>query len=47
VRVAGAGGELTGVAEGLDSDGALLLRTADGALARIVAGDVTLAPGAA
>jgi BirA family biotin operon repressor/biotin-[acetyl-CoA-carboxylase] ligase len=29
-----------GVAEGLDADGALLLRTADGALRRITAGDV-------
>lgn len=31
---------LTGVAEGLDGDGALRLRLADGALARITAGDV-------
>jgi BirA family biotin operon repressor/biotin-[acetyl-CoA-carboxylase] ligase len=32
--------EITGVAEGLDSDGALLLRLASGELQRITAGDV-------
>ena len=35
-------GALTGVAESVDGDGALLLRTPDGALHRLVAGDVTL-----
>jgi BirA family biotin operon repressor/biotin-[acetyl-CoA-carboxylase] ligase len=34
---------LTGVAESVDEDGALLLRTPDGALRRLLAGDVTLA----
>jgi BirA family biotin operon repressor/biotin-[acetyl-CoA-carboxylase] ligase len=34
------GESLEGVAEGLDSDGALRLRTADGAVRRITAGDV-------
>lgn len=34
---------LTGVAESVDEDGALLLRTPDGALHRLLAGDVTLA----
>jgi BirA family biotin operon repressor/biotin-[acetyl-CoA-carboxylase] ligase len=34
---------LTGVAESVDEDGALLLRTPDGALHRFLAGDVTLA----
>ncbi|HXU99640.1 MAG TPA: biotin--[acetyl-CoA-carboxylase] ligase [Caulobacteraceae bacterium] len=34
------GESLEGVAEGLDSDGALRLRTADGTLRRITAGDV-------
>ncbi len=36
-------GTLTGVAESVDQDGALLLRAPDGALHRLVAGDVTLA----
>ncbi|HUX75724.1 MAG TPA: biotin--[acetyl-CoA-carboxylase] ligase [Anaerolineae bacterium] len=35
-------GVLTGVAESVDEDGALLLRTPDGALRRLLAGDVTL-----
>ena len=35
-------GVLTGVAESVDEDGALLLRTLDGTLHRLVAGDVTL-----
>ncbi len=35
-------GVLTGVAESVDEDGALLLRTPDGTLHRLVAGDVTL-----
>jgi BirA family biotin operon repressor/biotin-[acetyl-CoA-carboxylase] ligase len=34
------GGSIEGVAEGLDIDGALRLRTADGAVRRITAGDV-------
>jgi len=34
---------VTGRAESVDEDGALLLRTSDGALHRLVAGDVTLA----
>jgi BirA family biotin operon repressor/biotin-[acetyl-CoA-carboxylase] ligase len=34
---------LTGVAESVDEDGALLLRAPDGALHRLLAGDVTLA----
>jgi len=34
---------LTGVAEGVDEEGALLLRTPDGQLHRLAAGDVTLA----
>jgi BirA family biotin operon repressor/biotin-[acetyl-CoA-carboxylase] ligase len=38
---------LIGVAEGVDQGGALLLRTADGALHRLVAGDVTLSSPAA
>ncbi len=37
------GGTLTGVAETVDADGALLVRTPDGALHRFLAGDVTLA----
>jgi BirA family biotin operon repressor/biotin-[acetyl-CoA-carboxylase] ligase len=36
-------GVLTGTAESVDGDGALLLRTPDGGLHRLVAGDVTLA----
>jgi BirA family biotin operon repressor/biotin-[acetyl-CoA-carboxylase] ligase len=35
-------GALEGVAESVDEDGALLLRTADGALHRLVTGDVVL-----
>jgi len=35
-------GRLAGVAEGVDEDGALLLRTSDGVLHRLLAGDVTL-----
>jgi BirA family biotin operon repressor/biotin-[acetyl-CoA-carboxylase] ligase len=34
---------LSGIAEGIDRDGALLLRTADGALQRVVAGELALA----
>lgn len=35
-------GTLAGIAEGVDEDGALLLRTSDGTLHRLTAGDVTL-----
>jgi len=42
VDVVTSGGRLTGVAESVDEDGALLLRTADGKLHRLLAGDVTL-----
>ncbi len=43
VRVVTAERELRGIAEGVDEDGALLLRTPDGNLHRIRAGDVLLA----
>jgi len=43
VRVTG-GTEDAGLAEGVDADGALLLRRADGTLGRITVGDVTLRP---
>jgi BirA family biotin operon repressor/biotin-[acetyl-CoA-carboxylase] ligase len=44
VRVAESGGaELRGVALGIDPDGALRLRRADGGIERVVAGDVSLA----
>jgi BirA family biotin operon repressor/biotin-[acetyl-CoA-carboxylase] ligase len=43
VRATTSEGTVEGVAEGVDSDGALLLRAGDGALHRLVAGDVTLA----
>ncbi len=36
------GATLTGIAEAVDEDGALLLRTSDGVLHRLLAGDVTL-----
>ncbi len=42
VRAAWQGGSAEGVAEDVDADGALLIRTADGALTRVEAGDVTL-----
>ncbi len=42
VRVSTPAGPLTGIAEGVDEDGALLLRTADGQVHRLLAGDVTL-----
>jgi BirA family biotin operon repressor/biotin-[acetyl-CoA-carboxylase] ligase len=46
VRVQGGpGGELAGVARGIDADGALLVETSGGELARVIAGDVTLAKG--
>jgi BirA family biotin operon repressor/biotin-[acetyl-CoA-carboxylase] ligase len=42
VVVSGGSTDLEGVAEGVDADGALLLRLADGGLERVVAGDVRL-----
>jgi BirA family biotin operon repressor/biotin-[acetyl-CoA-carboxylase] ligase len=42
VRAATSGGNITGIAEAVDEDGALLLRMSDGALHRLTAGDVTL-----
>ncbi|MBU0702746.1 MAG: biotin--[acetyl-CoA-carboxylase] ligase [Chloroflexi bacterium] len=42
VDVATSRGVLAGVAESVDEDGALLLRASDGALRRLLAGDVTL-----
>jgi len=44
LSVAG-GADLEGVAENVDLDGALLVRTASGELKRVLAGDVTLRPG--
>ncbi|MDY7039945.1 MAG: biotin--[acetyl-CoA-carboxylase] ligase [Chloroflexota bacterium] len=41
VTIATSTGQLSGVAEGVDADGALLLRDDNGALRRILAGDVT------
>jgi BirA family biotin operon repressor/biotin-[acetyl-CoA-carboxylase] ligase len=41
VSVSGPGSVLEGVAEGVDADGALLVRRADGGLERVLAGDVT------
>jgi biotin-(acetyl-CoA carboxylase) ligase len=37
-----AGPELSGLAEGIDADGALLVRCDDGRTERVLAGDVTL-----
>jgi BirA family biotin operon repressor/biotin-[acetyl-CoA-carboxylase] ligase len=42
VSVSGPGSVVEGVAEGVDADGALLVRCAGGGLERILAGDVTL-----
>ena len=42
VRVSGAGPELTGLAEDVTLEGALLLRLADGELRPVLAGDVSL-----
>ena len=42
VTVAGQGGPVAGVAEGVDAQGALLVRDAAGALRRVVAGDIAL-----
>jgi BirA family biotin operon repressor/biotin-[acetyl-CoA-carboxylase] ligase len=43
VQALTATGTLVGIAEAVNEDGALLLRTSDGALHRLLAGDVTLA----
>lgn len=45
VRVTTTTAVLDGVAEAVDEDGALLLRTTDGSVRRLLAGDVTLARG--
>ena len=42
VQVTTPDGVLAGWAEGVDADGALILRTPDGQRQRILAGDVTL-----
>jgi BirA family biotin operon repressor/biotin-[acetyl-CoA-carboxylase] ligase len=42
VRAQWEGGAAEGLAEDVDTDGALLIRTADGSLTRVEAGDVTL-----
>ena len=42
VRVRGSQGIIEGTAEDVDQDGALLVRTSDGALCCVLAGDVTL-----
>jgi BirA family biotin operon repressor/biotin-[acetyl-CoA-carboxylase] ligase len=44
VVVSTSAGVLTGVAESVDEDGALLLRLPDGGLRRLLVGDVTPAP---
>jgi len=44
VVLSGPGGELEGWAEGVDQDGALLLRLEDGRVVRVLAGDVSLRP---
>jgi BirA family biotin operon repressor/biotin-[acetyl-CoA-carboxylase] ligase len=44
VVVSGAGDSWEGMAEGVDKDGALLVRLADGRLQAVLAGDVTLRP---
>ena len=41
VTVSGTGSVLDGMAEGVDADGALLVRLADGRLERVLAGDVS------
>lgn len=43
VRATAAGAALVGLAEGVDEEGALLLRSDDGTVQRLLAGDVTLA----
>jgi len=45
VSVGEADGVVTGVAEDVDADGALLIRTSDGGVRRMLAGDVTLRGG--
>jgi BirA family biotin operon repressor/biotin-[acetyl-CoA-carboxylase] ligase len=45
VRVLGPGGESSGRVLGLDDDGALRLRAGDGAVLRVVAGEVTVRGG--
>jgi len=42
VNISSAIGQITGLATDIDSDGALILRKEDGALERIIAGDVSL-----
>jgi len=42
VTVSSAEGTLTGLAEGVDEDGALLVRTSDGSLKTVLAADVTM-----
>ncbi|HEX9078850.1 MAG TPA: biotin--[acetyl-CoA-carboxylase] ligase [Desulfuromonadaceae bacterium] len=42
VRVTFQDKDLNGIAEGIDEEGALLVRTPDGTLARVLAGDVTI-----
>jgi len=44
VTVAAPDGALTGLAEGVDADGALLIRLADCSVVRVLAGDVTIRP---
>jgi BirA family biotin operon repressor/biotin-[acetyl-CoA-carboxylase] ligase len=45
VRIASAEGELAGCVLGLDADGALRLRQADGRVVRVIAGEVTVRDG--
>jgi len=42
VRVGTSSGVIEGVAEGVDEDGALLVRASDGSIQRVLVGDVTL-----
>ena len=42
IAVDDAAGRLTGLARGIDADGALLVETADGARRRVISGDVTI-----
>jgi len=44
VMISGPDGEMKGQAEGVDKDGALLLRLEDGRVMRVLAGDVSLRP---
>lgn len=43
ITTTGANGPLSGIAETVDADGALLVRTADGQQERVIAGDIELA----